>query len=81
VAKITKKIDDARDVLWNETQTEAATNVAAADAAYRNGLACLQKTPVDVNGAMTSLRLAEKLCPQGRPAAIAKVKRAMESIR
>jgi hypothetical protein len=81
VAKITKKIDDARDVLWNETQTEAATNVAAADAAYRNGLACLQKTPVDVNGAMTSLRLAEKLCPQGRPAAIAKIKRAMESIR
>ena len=46
VAKITKKIDDARDVLWNETQTQAATHVPAAPPASPNRLACFPPTPL-----------------------------------
>ena len=52
----------------------------AADAAYRAAAACLEKSPADVDGAARNLRAAQRLCPPGRPAAMAKIERLMESV-
>ena len=39
-----------------------------------------KKSPADVDGAARHLRAAQRLCPPGRPAAMAKIERLMESV-
>ena len=78
VQKITKNMQIAKELVWSQSQQEAAENVAAADQAYRNALDCLERK--DSTGAMKHLRRAETLCPLGRPAAMAKIKKLMESV-
>lgn len=80
LAKIQKKLDQAERVAWTKSQNEAGEAVLAADAAYRAATACLEKIPKDVDGAARHLRAAQRLCPPGRPAAMAKIERLMESV-
>ena len=80
LAKIQKKLDQAERVAWTKSQSEAGEAVLAADAAYRAATACLEKIPKDVDGAARHLRAAQRLCPPGRPAAMAKIERLMESV-
>ena len=78
--KIQKKLDQAERFAWTKSQNEAGEAVLAADAAYRAATACLEKIPKDVDGAARHLRAAQRLCPPGRPAAMAKIERLMESV-
>ena len=80
LAKIQKKLDEAERIAWTKSQSEAGEAVLAADAAYRAATACLEKIPADVDGAARHLRAAQRLCPPGRPAAMAKIERLMESV-
>ena len=78
--KIQKKLDETERIAWQNSQSEAGEAVLAADAAYRAAAACLEKSPADVDGAARHLRAAQRLCPPGRPAAMAKIERLMESV-
>ena len=78
--KIQKKLDETERIAWQNSQSEAGEAVLAADAAYRAAAACLEKSPADVDGAARHLRDAKRLCPPGRPAAMAKIERLMESV-
>jgi hypothetical protein len=78
--KIQKKLDETERIAWQNSQSEAGEAVLAADAAYRAAAACLEKSPADVDGAARHLRAAQRLCPPGRPAAMAKIERLMESL-
>jgi hypothetical protein len=78
--KIQKKLDETERIAWQNSQSEAGEAVLAADAAYRAAAACLEKSPADVDGAARNLRAARRLCPPGRPAAMAKIERLMESV-
>ena len=78
--KIQKKLDETERIAWTNSQSEAGEAVLAADAAYRAAAACLEKSPADVDGAARHLRDAKRLCPPGRPAAMAKIERLMESV-
>ena len=78
--KIQKKLDETERIAWQNSQSEAGEAVLAADAAYRAAAACLEKSPADVGrrGA-ASARRPEAVSP-GRPAAMAKIERLMESV-
>ena len=78
--KIQKKLDETERIAWQNSQSEAGEAVLAADAAYRAAAACLEKSPADVDGAARHLRAAQRLCPPGRPAAMAKIERLMQSV-
>ena len=55
-------------------------DAAVADEAYRAGLAALQTDPPDRLAALAHMRRAEAACPAGKPAALRKIRKHIESL-
>ena len=85
LAKVERYIQLVEDSLARGEETTHPARVkggdaAAADEAYRSGVAALQADPPQRDAALAYLRRAEAVCPPGKRAALQKIRRLIDSL-